>query len=147
MILDTLTMFSDDQDLAKAAGSYYSDVLSLKATGYTTSKDAPNGVGSDLGKGRAVPLMCQVTEAFTSGGAATVQVALQTSTDEAFSSPVDLMTGKQFSLAELVQGLHLLPEHVPYGSLNYLRIKYIIGTATTTAGKVTADLPASLQSN
>lgn len=147
MILDTLTLMSDDQDLAQAAGTYYSDVLNLNADGYTTSQDAPSGVTPDLGKGEAVPFMCQITETFTSGGAATLQVTLQTATDEAFTSPVDLMASSTFALAALEAGKHLLPEHVPHGSLGYLRVKYVIGTAATTAGKVTSGIPAALQSN
>lgn len=147
MILDTLTLMSDDQDLSQVAGTYYSDILSTKATGYTTSKDAPSGVTADMGKGNSVPLMCQVTQTFTSAGAATLVVSLETSVDEAFSSAVTMVTSKTYALAELVAGKHLLPEHVPYGGLGYYRIKYVIGTATTTAGMVTAGIPAALQSN
>ena len=147
MILDDLTLLSDDQDLSQVAGDYYSDVLDRGADGYTTSVDAPSGVGFDLGKGSPVELLCQVTQDFASGGAATLVAVLETATDEAFTTPVALITSKTFALAELVAGAHLLPEHVPYGTLRYVRIKYTIATATTTAGTVTAGIPHGLQSN
>ena len=148
MILDTLTLLSDDQDVSQVAGAYYSDILNLQGdAGYTTSADAPNGVTNDLGKGYAVELLCMLTETVTSGGAATLIAVLETATDEVFTSPVALVTSKTFALADLVVGTYLLPQHVPYGTLQYVRIKYTIGTATTTAGLVTAGIACGIQSN
>jgi len=148
MILDTLTLMSDNQDLAQAAGPVFSDVLNqLGNPGYTTSQDAPLGIQQDLGKGTPVPFLCQVTEDFASGGAATLVVSLETSVDEAFTSPITLMTSGTFAIADLVAGTHLLPEHVPYGSLQYLRVKYQIAIADTTAGKVTCGITTGIQSN
>jgi hypothetical protein len=148
MILDMYSLMSDDQDLSQVAGTYYSDVLNtLGDAGYSTSNDAPNGVGKDIGKGQLVDLLVQVSETFTSGGAATLDVTLETATDEAFSSPVTLLTGGQFALADLVAGAYLLPQTMPYGGLQWLRVKYVIGTATTTAGTVTAGIITGHQSN
>ncbi len=148
MILDILTLMSDDQDLSQTAGTYYSDILNLAGDpGYTTSVDAPNGIQHDLGKGYAVELLCQLTETVTSGGAATMTVSLQTATDEVFTSPIDLVVSSTFALAALVAGTYLLPQHVPYGTEQYVRIKYVIGTATTTAGTATAGITMGHQSN
>lgn len=149
MILDTLTLLSDDQDLAQAFGStYYSDVLNLLGDpGYTTSQDAPSGVAQDIGKGYPVEFLCQVTEDFASGGAATVTVTLETDDNEGFSSAKVLYTSQAFALADLVAGKHLLPEHVPYGTEQYVRVGYAIGTASTTAGKVTTGIVCGHQSN
>lgn len=148
MILDTYTLMSDDQDLSQVAGTYYSDVLNLRGDpGYTTSSDAPNGITHDLGKGVAVPFLCQVTETFTSGGAATLQVDLETDDNESFSSATVLVSSPTFALADLVQGKALLPQHVPYNGEQYMRVKYVIGTATTTAGTVSAGITTGLQSN
>lgn len=147
MILDQNALLSDDQDLAQAAGTYYSDVLNSLGDGVTTSKDAPNGITNDIGKGKMLELLSTVTETFTSGGAATLDVSLETATDEAFTTPVTLMASTQYALADLVAGKQLLPEVVPHGGLQYYRIKYVIGTAATTAGKVTAGIACGIQSN
>ena len=149
MILDELTLVSDDQNLAQTFGStYYSDVLNLLGDpGYTTSQDAPNGITNDLGKGYPVELLAQVTETFTSGGSATVTVTLETDDNEGFSSAETLYTSKAFSMAELVAGKHVLPQHFPFECQQYLRIGYAIGTADTTAGKITAGVVCGHQSN
>ncbi len=147
-ILDTYTLLSDDQDLSQAAGTYYSDVLNvLGDAGYTTSNDAPNGITHDLGKGTPVPFLCQVTEAFASGGAATLQVDLETDDNESFTSATVLFSSPTYALADLIVGKHLLHEFLPHGCEQYLRVKYVIGTATTTAGTVTAGITTGHQSN
>ena len=149
MILDNYTLMSDDQDLSQVAGTYYSDVLNLKGdAGYTTSVDAPNGVTSDLGKGTPVELLVQVTEDFVSGGAATLTVSLEKDTVEAFSSAETVVSSTTFALADLTAGTYLLPAHVPYDvDQQWVRIKYVIATATTTAGTVTAGIVLGHQSN
>lgn len=147
MQLDINSLLSDDQDLAQAAGTYYSDVYNNKGDGLTTSKDAPSGVTSDLGKGKHIELLAQVTETFTSGGAATLQAVLETATDEAFTTPVTLADSGVIAKADLVAGKQLLPHVLPQGGLQYYRIKYVIGTAATTAGKVTAGITCGIQSN
>lgn len=148
MILDNYTLMSDNQDLSQVAGTYYSDVLNLRGdAGYTTSRDAPSGIQQDIGKGVPVALLCQVIEAFTSAGAATLTVTLQTSVDEAFTSPIDVVASPTFAKTVLIPGFQLLPEHIPYGLEQYVRIKYVIGTATTTAGTVKAGIVTGHQSN
>lgn len=149
MILDITTLMSDDQDLAQTAGTYYSDVINLQGDpGYTTSQDAPNGITRAIGKGYPVELLIQVTETFTSGGAATLTVTLEKDTVENFASAEDVLVSETFALADLVAGTYLLPQHVPYDvDQQYIRIKYVIATATTTAGKVTAGIVCGHQSN
>jgi hypothetical protein len=149
MILDTYSLLSDDQDLAQAAGTYYSNVLNLYGDpGYTTSADAPNGVAQSLGKGYPVELLVQITETFTSGGAATLVVSLEVDDNEGFASATTVVSSTTFALADLVAGTYLLPQHVPYGvNEQYVRVKYVIGTAATTAGKVTAGVVMGHQSN
>lgn len=146
MILDTLTLLSDDQDLSQVAGTYYSDVYNtLGDAGYTTSVSAPSGVAKDLGKGTPKDFFCRVTETFTSGGAATLVATLQSSADN--STYVDSVVSKTFALADLVSGADLLPQHLPHGLLQYIRVKYVIGTATTTAGTVTCGIGSAVQTN
>ena len=148
MIQDMTTLLSNKQDLSQTTGTYYSDVYNqLGDPGYTTSADAPNGVPVDLGKGVPVPLDVAVNETFTSGGAATLTVSLQTDDNEGFSSAKTLVTSPTYALADLVSGKRLLPEHVPYGAEQYIRIAYVIAGATTTAGTVTASIGSCIQSN
>ena len=152
MILDNLTLLSDDQSLVQSAGDYYSDVLNtLGDAGYTTSVDAPSGVSKDIGKGYPIELLVQATADMTSGGTATLTVYLETATDEAFTSPVTLLTSETITVdasgANIPAGAYLLPQHVPYGALQWLRVKYTIGTAAVTAGTVTAGVVCGHQSN
>ena len=148
MILDTLTTLSEDQDLSQVAGAYYSDIWDSQVDGgYTTSTDAPSGVNPSVGKGTPLSLLCMITETFTSGGAATLAVSLQTSVDEAFSVPITIINSPTYALADLVVGKHLLPEYFPFDGERFFRIKYTIGTATTTAGTVEASIGVGIQSN
>jgi hypothetical protein len=128
------------------AGTYYSDVYNtLGDAGYTTSKDAPSGVAKDMGRGTPKDFFCRVSQTFTSGGAATLVATLQSSSDN--STFVDSIVSKTFALAELVAGADLLPQHLPHGLLQYIRVKYVIGTATTTAGTATCGIGSAPQAN
>jgi hypothetical protein len=140
MILGVNTLFSDDQNLAQVAGSYYSDYIDLKSAALLTSRDAPSGVVRDPGKGVPLGLVGRVTTAFTSGGAATLVVSIETDDNSSFSSPTALHTSKTFALADLIVGCRVLPSIMPIGAERYVRIKYVIGTATTTAGKIKAGI-------
>ena len=76
MLIDSQTLFSDQQ--------------AVTATGSTASTNIVDlGVARDIG-GAAVDrlaLLCQVAAGFTSGGAATLQVQLQTAPDNGSSAP------------------------------------------------------------
>lgn len=144
MILDTTTLLSDDQ--AITTGTAYSDVIKVAAAAVTTSADAPSGVGEDSAKGIPLALLAQVTTQFTTSNGGTLTTTLQTATDEAFTSPVDLAASAAIAAAALTPGKMLLPQTVPYGVLGYLRLKYVVAN-TMTAGKVTAGIGSALQSN
>ena len=145
-ILDNLTLFSDSQALDIAASTVAStDYIDLEAASVTTSADAPSGVAVDKAKGVPVELWCKVDEAFTSGGAGTLKVILQTDDNAAFSSSVNVVTSKVFTKAELVAGKRLLPRVLPYDLERYIRLTYTVATATMTAGKVTAGIVSAQQ--
>ena len=151
MLLDKLTLLSDDQDLSQIAADYYSDILAINSAAVTTSADAPSGVGGDPAYGNPVLLVGHVTEDFDSAGAATLDIVVETDTVENFASPTVLFTSVQFDAtdagAELKAGTNVIPHFLLYGVQNYLRIKYTIGTATTTAGKITAGVTMGHQTN
>jgi hypothetical protein len=145
-ILDNLTLFSDSQDLAIAVSTANStDYIDLEAASVTTSADAPSGVAVDKAKGVPVELWCRVDESFTSAGAGTLKVILQTSAASNFSGSINLVTSKVFTKTEAAAGKRLLPRVLPNDCLRYIRLTYTIGTADMTAGKVTAGIVSAQQ--
>jgi hypothetical protein len=143
MILDSLTLF--DEDVAKTAvATTYSDIISVDGAAVKTSADAPSGIAADAAKG--TPLFLLAKSVITFVGSGNITVSLETSTDEAFTSPVTLETSGALVIANLKQGAYLLPQVIPYGVLQYLRVKYVVVTGFS-AGKVTCALTTAIQSN
>lgn len=133
MILDTQAMFSDDQDLAQTAGAYDStNIVQMPA---------------NSSFGRPSQILVQVTETFTSGGAATLAIDLETDNAVAMSSPTNLASVAAIAKATLVAGYVIPINYLPDGDEGFLRLEYTIGTATTTAGKVTAGFVDTRQTN
>lgn len=145
MQLDAQCLFSDAQDLAQTAATYLcSNSYDLGVAG----EDAlGNTIIKDIGRGNVPHLLVQVTEAFTSVGAATVDFQLISDTVEALSSPTVLQTTGAIAKASLVAGYQVRLA-IPAGiTERFLGVQYVIGAATTTAGKVTAGLIALPQTN
>lgn len=138
MILDKQSQLSEDQDLAQSAGAYAStNIIDLGATG--TPIGGAAALTRDIGKGRVLPLLIEITETFTSGGAATLSIALQVDDNSGFSSATTVWTSQTMALADLVAGKIFELEYMPRGvNERYMRLNYTIGTAATTAGKITA---------
>jgi hypothetical protein len=145
MILDKQNLLSDDQDLAQTAATYLcTNAIDLGVPG---TDSLGNTVRKDLGRGNHVELLVQITETFTSGGAATLKVQLITDDAAALGSPTILQSTEAIALATLVAGYQFRIS-VPVGvAERYLGVQYVIGTATTTAGKVTAGIVDARQSS
>ena len=117
---------SDDQDISQVAGTYYS----------TNSIDL-NVVPRAVGPGEVAKVLFQIAQTVASGGAATLQVSLIESSDE---GPPSADIGVIYSsavlaLATLVAGFQIVfPLPLATIAERYLSLRYIIGTATTTAG-------------
>lgn len=126
MILDTQETFSEGQSIVAAAG----DVVS------TNSLDT--GPASS-GQGESVYLYAKTVAAVTSGGAATVQVVLQDSADNATFADVQTYSAP-LALAALGSNKAIAVGRIPVVLRRYIRVVYRIGTATTTAGTVSAYL-------
>lgn len=114
MIFDGENIFLDKQTLSST--TLYSDVL-------------------NVGKGEAYQPMFLVSRlAGGTGTTPTLTVTIQTATDSAFTTPVDLLG---FELAGTGSQNHSVP--MPRGNLGYIRLKCV---STFTGGTYTAGLVA-----
>lgn len=149
MILDALLQFDSAVNLALGVGTINStNVLDLGLLGIPTS--ASGGGARDIGMGEdpMMKLFSVVTTAFTSGGAGTLALTLQGAADNGSGAPstyTTYWTSPTYALATLAGGAELanidMPK-VPAGAAvpRFLRMQYIIGGATMTAGIVQSEL-------
>lgn len=132
---DVLQILSDSQALTAVATVPSTNVFDF-------------GVAGQFGEGYHVGVNCQVMTTFTSGGASTLQVAAQGSTDNITFN--NLVLSAVFALAALTAGVQLLRIALPLRQLNmtlsvpyrYFRLAYIIGAVDFTGGAVEAWLAA-----
>jgi hypothetical protein len=149
MIQDALCILSDDQDLAQNTGNYLGDKsYDTGAAGTPDNAVAFGGtvaLKNDPAQGAPLPLDIQVTETFTSDGAATVQFqAVEADNDVLTSNLTVLAETPAIGYATLVAGYQPHINHFPRGAKRYKGVRYVIAGAATTAGAVTASV-ASLQ--
>lgn len=149
MILDAFLQFDAAINLAQVAGTYAStNVIDLGITSGIPSS-ANGGGARDIGIGDdpTMKLLVQVTTAFTSGGAGTLSVGIQSAIDNGSGAPAAFSaswyTSPTYALATLVQGARLMDMDFPrppdgIAIPRFLRLSYVIGTATMTAGIVEA---------
>lgn len=116
-MIDSQLMFSDGQAVTATAAS--ENVIKLG--------------DREVAFGTPIPLLIQIKEAFNN--LTSLKIAVETATDEAFTSPVEL-AATTVLLADLVKGKQVPLVFMPAGNLGYARLKYtVVGTAPTT-GKV-----------
>jgi hypothetical protein len=129
-------------DKQNVLGSAQAVTVSAASTDYIDQ-----GAAVDAGVGKKLSVLFTVTEAFTSGSAATLQVALQCDSDSAFGSPKSPIMTDAIPKATLVAGYQFsLP--IPVGlDERYVRAYYTVATGPMTAGKITADVVDGIQSN
>lgn len=126
MLIDTQLQLSALQSLIHAVG----DVVSTNII--------DTGAAADVGIGEGMRLVVRVgTAVLAAGGASTVQFVLQTATDAAFSSPVEVQLSGAIAKASLTANTVVYSSRLPQGLLRYLRVVYRIATNDVTAG--TAD--------
>lgn len=148
MILDQDLVFSDAQDIGQVAGTY----VSTNAFDNGAAQTIPGGFGTvqkDPLRGlEGMELLIKIIEAVASGGAATVQFQLVQADDAALSSNVDVIAETPaIGYATLVAGYEVRLALPKKGiTQRYFGLRYIIGTATTTAGTVTAALVPAIDS-
>lgn len=153
MILDNYLMFDSPlapRNLAQVAATYDStNIIDLGITsGIPTS--ANGGGARDLGIGDdpALKLLVMVTTTFTSGGAGTLAVQLTGAIDNGAGAPAAFSVwwlSPTYALATLVAGERLYDMDLPRPPAGiaiprFLKMQYIIGGATMTAGQVVSGI-------
>jgi hypothetical protein len=137
MITDSLwnlTGVSPGQTITASAAS--TNLVDLGAlTSIPTSPTASTAV-RDLGKGELIRLLCQVTADFAT--LTSLKVAIQGSTDEAFTSPITVVESEAIVAASLLAGykfagLDFVPRNFTY---RYLRAYFTVAGSNATTGKV-----------
>lgn len=91
--------------------------------------------------GTPVPLLIQVVQAFNN--LTSLKVAVQTATDSAFTTPVELAS-YTLNLADLKAGATFPINQLPKGNLGYIRLYYTVTGTAPTLGAITAGVVASL---
>ena len=140
MIFDKTLQFSDQQAITATAVS--TNVIDLLPTGTVYGHAA--ALLRDLGIGNKIPLLVQVVQAFNT--LTSLTIALQGSTDEAFSSPQTIFTTPAVPLASLVVGYQVPIDFIPRGATyRYLRLSYTVAGSNPSTGKITAGVVAGVQ--
>ena len=150
MILDNLLTFDSNVSLAIAAGTQTStNVIDFGVVSGIPSS-ASGGGARDIGIGDdpAMKFVVQVVVAFTSGGAATLSVALQGAVDNGAGAPAAFSTwytSPVYTLAQLVLGAALFDMDMPrppqgIAIPRFSRLLYTVGAATVTAGNISSYL-------
>lgn len=143
MILDAFLQFDSGANLAQVVGTYNSaNVIDLHMAGIPVLANNQGARDIGVGDDPALKLLIQVSTTFTSGGAGTLQVVLQGATDNGAGAPAAYSTwwtSPAYPLATLVQGARLFDMDMPrppdgVAIPRFLRLNYIIGGATMTAG-------------
>jgi hypothetical protein len=119
-ILDRQVLLSNSQSVVASDAS--TDIIDL-------------GSSRDVGAGEECSVLVQVVETFDA--LTSLTCALQTSSTEAFSVPVQL-TAATLPLASLTAGAKFSIGPVPGGVLRYLRLYYTVTGSSPTVGKLTA---------
>ena len=141
MILDTQTMFSDDQAITASAAS--TNLLDLGASG--TPVGAAAAISRDLGNS-VVPILIQVTTAFANN--TSLKVGIQTDDNTGISSAATVLESEAIAVATLVAGYKFVMQYVPMTvNERYVRLYYTIAGSNANAGNITAGLIMGNQTN
>lgn len=127
MLLDRETLFSDRQEVKASAAS--ENVIHTAA-----------GHFKEIAYGQPMPILIQVVEDFA--GATSVQVAVETSATEDFTTKTVLAESAAVPVANLKAGYKFPINFMPKGNLGYTRLYYTV-VGTGTAGKIDAGFVAA----
>jgi len=131
MIFDKTNLFSDAQAITATAGS--TNTIDLGPIN--------SGFARDIGKGKPIPLLIQVIEAFDSvADDETLTISMeQDSTETITPDRTDVLavvSNADLKTAGYKVPVQFIPDGIRY---RYLRLKYTVaGSGNFTAGKITA---------
>lgn len=128
MLYDLENLFSNNQAVTADAAS--TNVIKLAA-----------GQLKEVSFGTPIPLRIQVTEDFAT--LTSLNIKVQTASDEAFTTPVDLAATGAIAAADLKAGYVAPINFIPKGNLGYMRLYYDVTGSNATAGKITAGIVAA----
>ena len=133
MHIDHELLMSEDQAItASAADSISIDLVAAGVSG--------------LGLGEPVKILCQVTEDFSGTTGERLYVTIQQDDNSSFSSPTTLATSETAATTLLKAGYQFtLAEVKP--TERYIRPYYTVATTDFSAGKMTAGIVGSQQTN
>ena len=139
MILDERTEFADATalDTTGTDTDNFGDIIDLGVD------------GRDIGNGRNMSLVIQITTAVTSAGAATVAFQLVSDATSTISTSTQTIhvTSAAIGKATLVAGYEIVLPVPPGTYERYLGVQTVTGTAALTAGAANAFLALDYASN
>jgi len=147
MIFSEQLKFSTAQSVVSVAGTIAStNVIDTGAPG--TAYGAAAALERNVGAGEEVSILIQVVSSLASLGACTLQFQIETADDAAFTINNQVVAqSRAYSKAEAVTGLQFGVDELPDDMRRFIRVNYVIGAATTTAGAVTAGIVHGVQTN
>jgi len=128
MLYSKEDLFSDNQAITADAAS-------------TNVLDYSKGKLKEITFGTPIPVRIQVTEDFATLTSLTIK--LQTATDAAFTTPVELATTGAIPVADLKAGYAASINYMPKGNKGFLRLYYDVTGSNATTGKITAGIVAA----
>lgn len=143
MILDAFLQFDSGINLAQVVATYNStNVIDFGGPGLPVLANLQGARDMGIGDDPALKMLVQVTTTFTSAGAGTLQIALQGAPDNGSGAPgsyATWWTSPAYALATLNAGSRLYDMDFPrppdgIAVPRFVRLNYIIGGATMTAG-------------
>jgi hypothetical protein len=140
MIFDQTNLFSDAQAITASA----------KSTNAIDLGPIASGVTRDIGKGKEIPILVQVVEAFDSvADDETLTIALQMDSTETFTPDKSISLGTLTNAQLKKVGTRIPFRVVPDGvDMRYIQLYYTVtGTGNFTKGKITAGIVMGVQSN
>jgi hypothetical protein len=137
MLIDKQNLMSYEQAITVTANS---------ANAIDLGPAAWNGAAGNAGE---IPVFMHVVEAFTADGAATLTIAIQSSSVENFGSDVAThIVTAAIGKADLAQPKKMtLALALPADVKRYVRAVYTVATGPFTAGKLTLGVTAARQTN
>lgn len=148
MIRDAFLLFDSAANLAQVTGTYTSaNILDLHMSGIPTLANLQGARDLGIGDNPALKLLVQVVTAFT-GTTGTLQVILQGAPDNGSGVPgsySNWWASPLYTVAQLNAGSRLMDMDLPrppdgVSMPRFLRMSYVIATATMTAGTVSAEI-------